>query len=199
MLRRNRQGGFTLVELTVSIAILGIVMAALTGAMLLALKSTAEANDALGEAGDVQLAAAYFPDDVAGSNTMTASGTPKCGTGTLVIELAGPDFNPADLSDTTRVISYVRSTTPGPNGSQVTEVHRLACVVNNPSPTYPLTPDSDDRVADQLSEGTMPTATCQNAAGAAVACSSTAAVKATLVLTADGGQVTNIIGQRSTS
>ena len=199
MLSRDREAGFTLIELTVAIAILGIVMSAITGAMLLALKSTTEANAALAESGDVQLAAAFFPNDVAGANTMTSTGTPKCGTGTMVIELAGPDFDPATLAATTRVVTYVRSTTTGPDGLPVTQVHRLSCLSAAVTPSYPLTPDSDVRVADQLSETTAPAATCANSAGGAVVCSAAAAVSATLVLTADSGQVTNIQGQRRAS
>lgn len=199
MLTRDRQAGFTLVELTISIAILGIVMSAIVAAMLLALKSTSETSAAIGETGDLQFASAFFANDVQGANTMASTGSPKCGTGTLVIEFAGPDFDPATLAAQTDIVSYVRITATDANGSPVTEVHRLSCSTTSPTPSYPLTPTGDVKVADQLSETSAPTAACANAAGAALACSNALAVKASLTLTSDSGSSYVLSGIRRTS
>lgn len=198
MLRPRRDSGFTLVELTVSVAILGIVMTSITVAVLVAMKSTTEANIALEESADLQFASVYYPNDVQGSNTMASTGTPRCGTGALVIEFVGQGFA-TDLSPRTRVVSYVTRTSVAPNGSQVLTLHRLSCSTASTSPTYPLTPDEDLTVADDLSVPTPPVAACADAAGANVACSGASAVRASVTLTEASGVVYVLTGMRRTS
>lgn len=196
MLSRDRQSGFTLVELLVSIAVLGIVMSAIATALLVAMKSTAATATTLGESGDLQVAEAYFANDVGGANSMANTGPPHCGAGTLVIELSGPDFDPATLTPQSRVISYVATTTATPGGSSVTELHRLACVGAG-SAAAPLIPSEDVKIADELSEAAPPVAVCTDAAGT-LGCSDVSTA-ATLTMTSDSGEQFAISGTRETS
>ena len=63
--RPETDGGFTLIELVISVAISGIVVAALTGVVLSYLRTTVDTQARLTESHDVQFAAAYWQRDVA--------------------------------------------------------------------------------------------------------------------------------------
>lgn len=62
---RRDDAGFTLIELVVTVAILGIVVTALAGVVLSYLRTTVDTNARLTESHDVQFAAAYWQRDVA--------------------------------------------------------------------------------------------------------------------------------------
>ena len=57
--------GFTLVELVITVAILGIIVVPLTGVVLAYLRNTVDTQSRLTESHDVQFAAAYWQRDVA--------------------------------------------------------------------------------------------------------------------------------------
>ncbi|TIC88841.1 prepilin-type N-terminal cleavage/methylation domain-containing protein [Nocardioides sp. GY 10113] len=63
--------GFTLVELVMAVAILGVVMVALTGVVLQHLKVTAATEARLNESSDQQLVSAYWQGDVSSLGVRT--------------------------------------------------------------------------------------------------------------------------------
>ena len=99
-------GGFTLVELLISIVILGIIMTALVGAIVVGLKTTSATQDELTVSHDAQIASAYFAKDVQSSVTVTVAGaTSLCGSSTgLVVSFGWPETSAAGA------ITYVTAT-----------------------------------------------------------------------------------------
>lgn len=63
--RTHADDGFTLVELVVTVAIVGIIVAALAGVVLSYLRNTVDATSRLTASNDVQFASAYWQRDVA--------------------------------------------------------------------------------------------------------------------------------------
>ena len=61
----RREDGFTLPELIITVAIIGIIAAGLTGVVISYLKTTTDTQSRLTESHDVQFAAAYWQRDVA--------------------------------------------------------------------------------------------------------------------------------------
>lgn len=184
-----------MVELMVAVAILGIVMSALTALMVLVMRNTAETSLSLDETGDLQFAAAYYPHDVEGANSISNTGPAKCGSGTLVVEFSGTDYSP-DLQQETRIAGYTTVATQSPTGKSVLALHRQACKTVDQSPTYPLTPVDDIVVADDLSTTRLPIVTCLTSDGASAACAAPATTRVDLTLTEVGGQRYVLSGTR---
>lgn len=123
--------GFTLIEMVLSVAILGIISAALSGVMLQYLQTTKDTSARLNESTDQQFISAYWQNDVSslGRQTLNASsaltpgqsvfvgsaGPAGCGTsvGTVAVAFAWNEFNvnasnPANAWDTTpHEVAYV--------------------------------------------------------------------------------------------
>jgi prepilin-type N-terminal cleavage/methylation domain-containing protein len=123
----RQEDGFTLIEMIVNVAIIGIIGSALTGVVLSYLKTTADTESRLVESHDVQFAAAYWQRDVASigvrsydSGTKTfplqqsVNVTPSCTlpAGTPVVTLAWSEYTASDstAAPTTITVSYVAET-----------------------------------------------------------------------------------------
>ncbi|MGB9376775.1 MAG: prepilin-type N-terminal cleavage/methylation domain-containing protein [Mycobacteriales bacterium] len=153
---RRTDGGFTLIELLVSITILGIIMGAVSLAMMTGLGTNKSTGDRLDESRDEQFVAAYFSADAQGANDIRRgpSRTPACNFttagGSLVVEFRGKDVDQAGTV-TARNVSYVRRAAPGGNGE---ELHRLVCLGAETNPAS----GADTTVARNLSA--TPTVRC---------------------------------------
>lgn len=151
--------GFTVVELVVSTALLGVVMVGLTAVMFTALVTDRETAARLDESRDVQFVTAFLADDVQGATTVVAGGAAGCGSGTAALELRGRSFDAATLTAQVTVVSYVLTTATA-DGVATGVLHRYACAADeSPAPAYPLTPGSDVVVARSLAV-TPPAVTC---------------------------------------
>jgi hypothetical protein len=147
----------------VSIVILGVVMAAVTGVVISYLKDTNSTVGRLQESHDAQISAAYFTQD-AESAGLRATATPfalqssidnstgswpyPCATAgtTPVIRFAWNDYvDTAGDLDQVRVAYVVNSA--------YTELHRLTCKNN-------ATVATDTILAHELDPANQPTATC---------------------------------------
>jgi prepilin-type N-terminal cleavage/methylation domain-containing protein len=101
--------GFTLVELMLTVALLGIVMAPIGAAFVVGLRSSSDAASRLTESRGAQITAAFFARDVQGARTVTL-GSSSCGAvagTTPVLTLSGGD--PADPT----VVTYQLETLDG--------------------------------------------------------------------------------------
>jgi prepilin-type N-terminal cleavage/methylation domain-containing protein len=126
--RRGRSAdGFTLIELIITVAIMGIMVIALTGVVISYLKTTNATEGRLTESHDVQFASAYWQRDVASIGVRSTSYdssatvhsfpllqsvgvTPACTlpTGTTVVTLAWSQYVVADPDHPTTVtVTYL--------------------------------------------------------------------------------------------
>lgn len=169
--RAVNDSGFTLIEMMVTIAIIGVIAAALTGVVISYLKTTVSVESRLTESHDVQFAAAYWQRDVASIGVRSYDAvsktfplqqsvdiTPACSlpTGTVVATLAWSEYTSLDSTAAPALVtvSYVAQ----PDGAGF-DLLRRRC--------NGATIDTTIEVAHSLN--TLPTKTCD------VACTGTGA------------------------
>jgi len=162
----SSERGFTLIELLLVIVIIGIIAVPLNNVVIGYFRNTDETTARLKESHDVQIASAYWAQDVAsighrldgptyglvqsievGSATATAAWPYQCGTGgTVVVRFAWDDFSTAGANTFTEVTYQTPSGKP-------TELHRIRC---NGS----ATPASDTVMAHELDPAQAPALGC---------------------------------------
>jgi prepilin-type N-terminal cleavage/methylation domain-containing protein len=104
MREQRPEHGFTLVELMVAVTVLGIIIVPLATSIIVGLRTTGDAQQRILEARGSQLTAAYFPFDVASSDTIVPNDANPCGgTGPAVVA----SFDWADDRSPTNEVSYV--------------------------------------------------------------------------------------------
>jgi prepilin-type N-terminal cleavage/methylation domain-containing protein len=210
-LRGWGEDGFTLVELIVAILILGVITVPLGTIVVGYLHNTGTTTARLLESHDVQIASAYWAQDVASIGTRSttspypltqsvetnvpySSSLYPCGTTgtTPIVTLAWDDFTGAVPATLVRV-AYLVQTVSGE-----TQLHRLRC---NGSAVVV----SDVIVAHNLDPSTPPTVACSGTTG--VLCTAAPAVPQTVTLTlalkdpniTDSAYVVPLTGQRRQS
>jgi len=181
-------GGFTLIELIITIFVLGVVVAPLSAIVILQLKNSDTTSARMSESHDAQLATSYLAQDVQavgvrGAYATTAepafvpsieTGAPAgggsypcgaAGTPDAVVRLAWDDYTaPAASTRTQRRVAYV---------VQGSELHRIVC-------------DGSGAVTADVTIGhdlvaPFASVSCADAAGAAMSCTG-ATVPATVSL-----------------
>lgn len=158
--------GFTLIELIISIGLLGVVFSVLSMVMIGAFSANKETEVRLDETRDEQFVAAYFANDVAGATEMvSAVPAASCGMGPAFLEFRGSSFDASSLPNPTQTaVSYVFATTG--------TITRYACEEPASSPIgYPWSPAKTTVVARNLAAA-PPAVVCST--GATVAPCSTA-------------------------
>jgi prepilin-type N-terminal cleavage/methylation domain-containing protein len=183
--------GFTLVELLITIFVLGVIVAPLSAILIFHLRNSDATVARMNESHDAQLAASYFAQDVQAigvrgdytstaepsfvqsveTNVAVAGGMFPCGTaGTpdAVVRFAWDDFDDAAVaSRTQKRIAYV---------VEGSELHRIECGGSAAVVT-------DVTIADDL-VAPMPSVSCTNPAGVAMSCTgSTLPASVSVVLT----------------
>lgn len=184
---RRDDRGVTLVEMLVTIVILGIIIVPLANALIGFTRNTDETTRRLGESHDVQIMAAYFAQDVqsVGVRNWTADGYPlqrsielnapagsglypcgAAGTPDAVVRFAWDD--PTTASGLGRVIvSYVVEVVGAER-----QLHRLTCAGSPPTPSTP-----NDIVLAHNLDPTYPLTVCSSP------CSGAPAVPQTVTMT----------------
>lgn len=112
--RATRDDGFTLVELVITIAITGIIMGAVTTALIAGFKITDETNARIAHSNDRHIAAAYFANDVQSASDPAAGGVVLGGSalctsgspGTTIISFKSTDTVSVASSETTVSVTY---------------------------------------------------------------------------------------------
>lgn len=195
MSRSRVDSGFSLIELTIAVTILGLVMAAVTSTLLISLRATSEATDRLDRGNDVLLTSALFGPDVAGATTVTApmqSGhrgppaTAGCGRNDpLVVEFRG--LTPEDLrTDRSWTVSYVLT-------DAGTALARRSCTGTSTSP------DSELVVSRGLAATTPASVSCSTGPDTPTDCEQPDVRTVSLRLTSTDGVRRTTTGTRRTT
>ena len=125
MKRRSTEDGFTLIEALMSIMILGVIMSALTTAVVLYFRTNEQTTQKLSESPGLQFASAYFGSDAQANDT--ALPAMACGSIPALISFRWHDPGTgatATTDDRNFVVSYVLK--GAPNTQQ--ELWRYQCV-----------------------------------------------------------------------
>jgi prepilin-type N-terminal cleavage/methylation domain-containing protein len=151
--------GFTLVEMLVTISVVGIIMLALVAVMFGSMKSNIDTKVRLDETRDQQFAASYFGPDASAATSVLRDVTAGCGPGTAAIEFRGASYDSITLAPTVTVVSYIFDTATV-DGKPAGQLRRQACeAAASPPPAYPLVIKSAQFVARNLAT-TAPVFAC---------------------------------------
>jgi prepilin-type N-terminal cleavage/methylation domain-containing protein len=221
----RRDDGFTLVELLISIAILGVIAFPLGNVVISYLHNTDATTARLSESHDAQIAATYWAQDVAGIGTRDWGGTYPFDLQPSVWQGTGPGgagiSNPCTTAGTTVVQfsadyitgSFVGEPVPQNRVAYVVEtlsgerqLHRLTCTADSPSGASSA-PTSDAVLVHNLDAAGADTAvaavSCYTTlAGSPISCTAAVPPYVKLVLTinsvhdTDGPYVVTLTGQR---
>lgn len=163
--RRSQDEGFTLLELLLSIVILGVLMAAFVGLMFATMTTNNQTMSRLDGTRAEQFSSLYFGPDIQaaqGTGGIRAGVAAGCGAGIAVLEIRGTSYNPADLAPLVTVVSYVFSTVSA-DGVTTGVLERRTCEAPaTPAPSYPLAIGSTRTVARGL-VSTAPAPVCSPA------------------------------------
>lgn len=137
--------GFTLVELLVATSILGVVMGAISAAIIVGLKTTDDTITRLSESHDTQISTAYFSGDAQSAEKVELGVTDPCTGGNVMALFTWKDTHATPALDKTAAY-VIESPTTG------RELHRRYCEGS--------VPKSDVVVAHNLHASTAPSIAC---------------------------------------
>jgi len=151
---RNDEGGFTLVELLITIAIMGIIVPALAVGVVSILHNSNTTTQRLYESHDAQIAAAYFANDVQSADLPVPSTDSRCDKAltTAVVRFAWTEYDTAGNPAAYKLVVYSKDTSVG----TVPVLRRRFCRGTPNSAALSATPLSDVVIAHYLSSATAP-------------------------------------------
>jgi prepilin-type N-terminal cleavage/methylation domain-containing protein len=130
--------GFTLIELIVVVALMPIIVGALSIGLVSILSLQSGVSGRVGDSGDAQVVGVNFGNDVQSAANITTMTTAQCGSGTQLLGLEwGPGVQPGKFQT---VISYVL--VANANGS-TSSLIRQYCTGGSSTPTNSTTMSSD--------------------------------------------------------
>jgi prepilin-type N-terminal cleavage/methylation domain-containing protein len=145
-MRSANEEGFTLIELIIAIAILGIVIPSLGGAVIALLHNSNATNQRLVQSHDAQIAAAFFANDVESADVSPTATSPlsstdgRCDNGaTPILRLAWTEYDTTQGVASPHVAAYKLAVygTSGPASAPV--LHRYFCTGANHGSALSLT------------------------------------------------------------
>jgi prepilin-type N-terminal cleavage/methylation domain-containing protein len=118
----RRDEGFTLVELLLSISILAVIVVALSGAVILLLRSNGTTTNRVAAAHDEFMLSAYWPTDVQSATTVSTTDTTSCPAtvagSSLVARLRSTDTDASNVV-VTKVVAYYSVPASGSSDAQL--------------------------------------------------------------------------------
>jgi prepilin-type N-terminal cleavage/methylation domain-containing protein len=112
---RRGDDGFTLVELLLAIAILGIIAMPLSMGFITGLRFIGRSDEKFTDSRSALISAGYFAGDVANANTIVPNDATACGTGTALVSFAWSDASAAVGAPVNNKVSYVYDTSDSTN------------------------------------------------------------------------------------
>lgn len=146
------EGGFTLIELIITIIITGIITVSLASATISIIHNSSITTQTLSQSHDAQIAAAYFANDVQSADNIDTTDTGCDQGGTSIVRLAWTEFDAGGNPTTYKVADYV---------TQGGALHRHFCQGSTSNPTTL----SDALIAYNAISAVTSTATCTDASG----------------------------------
>ena len=152
--------GFSLIELLIVVAILPLVVGAISVALLAIFKNETPIANSLTSSGDAQVASSYYAQDVQGANWVTTAPGLSCNgvAGTLLLSISPDDVTSS--SAISNVVSYVEVPNPG---SSTFAIERETCTGGTGSAA--TTPRVVAHNATSATTLSMSSSTVQTAAG----------------------------------
>jgi prepilin-type N-terminal cleavage/methylation domain-containing protein len=126
---KRKDDGFTLIELIVVVAVMPLVVGAISVALIAVFKNETTVSGSLTASGDAQVVSANYVGDVQSAEWITTSPTIMCGTsGSQVLTLSSD--NVAAAAQITDLVSYVKVNVGGSDSSY--SLFRRVCQGNSP-------------------------------------------------------------------
>src|SRR5262245_14034467 len=103
----HKEAGVSLVEILVAVAIMGVIMGALSAAFLTGTRTTRDTTTSLGQSNTEQIVSTWVTKDVQGADTVRTGVTSSCGNAPVALETTSRTDPVATTSNV--IVAYRRS------------------------------------------------------------------------------------------